>query len=60
MDVGCRGIDPKRDLKIFDFYRRLLKENQPDMVITYSHVAVSPHEKVLRNIILCLFYAEFS
>ena len=35
-EVDRRGINPKRDLKLFAFYRRLLKEEQPDMVITYS------------------------
>lgn len=35
-EVDRRGIDPKRDLKLFRFYRKLLKEERPDMVITYS------------------------
>ena len=35
-EVDRRGIDPRRDLKLFAFYRRLLREEQPDMVITYS------------------------
>ncbi len=34
--VDRRGIDPRRDLKLFAFYRRLLKQERPDMVITYS------------------------
>ena len=35
-EVDRRGIDPRRDLKLFAFYRKLLKAEQPDMVITYS------------------------
>ena len=35
-EVDRRGIDPRRDLKLFAFYRRLLRAEQPDMVITYS------------------------
>lgn len=35
-EVDRRGIDPRRDLKLFAFYRRLLREEKPDMVITYS------------------------
>ena len=35
-EVDRRGIDPRRDLKLFAFYRRLLKAEKPDMVITYS------------------------
>ena len=35
-EVDRRGINPKRDLKLFNFYRRLLKAEKPDMVITYS------------------------
>ena len=35
-EVDRRGINPKRDLKLFAFYRRLLKAEKPDMVITYS------------------------
>ena len=35
-EVDRRGINPKRDLKLFSFYRRLLKEEKPDIVITYS------------------------
>ena len=35
-EVDRRGINPKRDMKLFAFYRRLLKEEKPDMVITYS------------------------
>ena len=31
-----RGINPKSDLKLFHTYRRLLKAERPDMVITYS------------------------
>ncbi len=35
-EVDRRGIDPRRDLKLFAFYRRLLQAEKPDMVITYS------------------------
>lgn len=35
-EIDRRGINPKRDLKLFAFYRKLLKEEKPDMVITYS------------------------
>ena len=35
-DVDRRGINPKRDLRLFRFYRKLLKAEKPDMVITYS------------------------
>ena len=35
-DVDRRGINPKTDLKLFNAYRRLLKQEKPDMVITYS------------------------
>lgn len=35
-EVDRRGINPKTDLKLFCEYRRLLKQERPDMVITYS------------------------
>jgi galacturonosyltransferase len=35
-DVDRRSINPKTDLKLFNTYRRLLKQESPDMVITYS------------------------
>lgn len=35
-DVDRRGINPKTDWKLFSTYRKLLKNEQPDMVITYS------------------------
>ena len=35
-EVDRRGINPRRDLKLFGFYRKLLKAEKPDMVITYS------------------------
>ena len=35
-DVDRRGINPKTDLKLFNTYRRMLRQEQPDMVITYS------------------------
>ena len=35
-ELDRRSIDPRKDLKLFGFYRRLLKEEKPDLVITYS------------------------
>ena len=35
-DVDRRGINPMRDIRLFRFYRKLLKAEKPDMVITYS------------------------
>lgn len=44
-DMGCRminteldrrGINPKEDLQLYVFYKKLLKKEKPDMVITYS------------------------
>ena len=35
-EVDRRGINPKTDLKLFAEYRRLLKQEKPDMVVTYS------------------------
>lgn len=35
-DVDRRGINPKTDLKLFAVYRKLLKTERPDLVITYS------------------------
>ena len=34
--VDRRGINPKTDLKLYHTYRKILKEERPDMVITYS------------------------
>ncbi len=34
--VDRRGINPKTDLKLVNCYRKILKEVQPDQVITYS------------------------
>lgn len=34
--VDRRGINPKTDLKLYNIYRKLLKTEKPDMVITYS------------------------
>lgn len=34
--VDRRGINPKTDLKLFCKYRKLLKQEKPDLVITYS------------------------
>ena len=35
-DVDRRGMDPRRDMKLIQSYRRLLRAEKPDMVITYS------------------------
>ena len=35
-DVDRRGVNPATDLKLFRTYRKLLKTEQPDLVITYS------------------------
>ena len=35
-NVDRRGINPKTDLKLFFRYRELLKQEKPDLVITYS------------------------
>lgn len=35
-DVDRRGINPKTDLKLMQTYRKLLKTERPDMVISYS------------------------
>jgi galacturonosyltransferase len=35
-EVDRRGINPKTDLKLMATYRKLLKAERPDMVITYS------------------------
>ena len=35
-DVDRRGINPKTDLKLYSTYRKLLKTEKPDMVVTYS------------------------
>ena len=35
-DVDRRGINPKTDFKLFCQYRKLLKQEKPDLVITYS------------------------
>lgn len=35
-NVDRRGINPKTDWKLFFTYRKLLKDERPDMVITYS------------------------
>ncbi len=36
VDVDRRGINPKTDLILFHTYKKLLKTEEPDMVITYS------------------------
>ena len=35
-DVDRRGINPGTDWKLFQAYRKLLRDERPDMVITYS------------------------
>lgn len=35
-EVDRRGINPAKDWKLFSAYRKLLKEEKPDLVITYS------------------------
>ena len=35
-DVDRRGINPATDMKLFRAYQKLLKNEQPDLVITYS------------------------
>lgn len=35
-EIDRRGINPKTDLKLFNTYRCLLKQEKPDLVITYS------------------------
>ena len=34
--VDRRGINPVTDLKLFNVYRKLLKQEKPDLVITYT------------------------
>lgn len=35
-DVDRRGLNPKTDFHLFQVYRRLLRDERPDLVITYS------------------------
>lgn len=35
-DVDRRGLNPKTDFHLFQAYRRLLRDERPDLVITYS------------------------
>ena len=35
-ELDRRSISPKKDIRLFGFYWKLLKEEKPDMVITYS------------------------
>lgn len=35
-EVDRRGINPAKDIKLYRTYKRLLKQEKPDMVITYS------------------------
>ena len=34
--IDRRGIDPRTDLKLLRHYRRILKEERPDLVVTYT------------------------
>ena len=34
--VDRRGIDPRKDLKLLKLYRRIIEEEKPDLVITYT------------------------
>ena len=34
--VDRRGINPATDLKLFSVYRRLIRQERPDLVVTYS------------------------
>ena len=34
--IDRRGINPKTDFKLIKFYHKILKEEKPDLVITYS------------------------
>ena len=35
-ELDRRSINPKKDLKLFRFYQNMLKQEKPDLVITYS------------------------
>lgn len=35
-EVDRRGLNPAKDLKLFAAYRRMLRQEKPDLVITYS------------------------
>lgn len=35
-DLDRRGVDPRTDGKLFRFYRQLLRDEAPDLVVTYS------------------------
>ena len=35
-DLDRRSINPKKDLKLFRTYQKLIKREKPDLVITYS------------------------
>ena len=35
-EIDRRGINPKTDLKLYLTYKNLIKEEKPDMVVTYS------------------------
>ncbi len=35
-EVDRRGINPLKDVRLYRFYKKLLKSEKPDMVITYS------------------------
>jgi len=35
-EVDRRGINPMTDLKLYKDYKKLIREEKPDMVVTYS------------------------
>ena len=35
-NVDRRGINPLKDLKLYSFYRKLMRQVKPDLVITYT------------------------
>ena len=35
-EMDRRGTNPAHDIKLYKFYRRLLREKQPDIVLTYT------------------------
>lgn len=35
-DINRRGVNPKEDIKLYKTYRKLIKEENPDLVLTYT------------------------
>ena len=35
-EIDRRGVNPVKDFKLIEFYRKMLQEVKPDLVITYS------------------------